>query len=318
MKRVLDFTVADIDNPETFDKVLLEPLGAMGVVFSELGRGSVRVAWNHFVHRFYELYDIQNYEQYPQSKVLDQLIKKAESLRVDVASQNRQDLEALQSIEKALLIAQTELANMKRHREAKPKAETVYPPGVILLTKFLAIYWDDWMRNFKVKHKPGGTIKSFSYEVDSQMSAELQEHLLKDMDIMNNPGGAFLQRALRYYWGIDYTTAQMKILIQKAFADGNPTKDELKIKPHIPLDVWLKQTGLTMDEVLEQEAREKIRLNQFLSDDYVEYHLNQRKKTDEEFSNFVNANDRMKQLYEKLEKIVPGSTKDILKKKSKK
>ena len=63
MKRVLDFTVANINHPESFRETLLEPLAVMGIELSEIGKNSAQSAFDHFVHRFYELYDIHKYEQ---------------------------------------------------------------------------------------------------------------------------------------------------------------------------------------------------------------------------------------------------------------
>ena len=49
MKRVLDFTVADIGHMETFEKTLLEPLAVMGIELSEIGKNSAQSAFDHFV-----------------------------------------------------------------------------------------------------------------------------------------------------------------------------------------------------------------------------------------------------------------------------
>ncbi len=52
MKRVLDFTVANINHPESFRETLLEPLAVMGIELSEIGKNSAQSAFDHFVHRF--------------------------------------------------------------------------------------------------------------------------------------------------------------------------------------------------------------------------------------------------------------------------
>ena len=78
MKRVLDFTVANIGHMETFEKTLLEPLAVMGIELSGFGKQSANSTWTVFVHSFYELYDIHKYEQYPEAKKLDQYEKKIE------------------------------------------------------------------------------------------------------------------------------------------------------------------------------------------------------------------------------------------------
>ena len=199
MKRVLDFTVANINHPESFRETLLEPLAVMGIELSEIGKNSAQSAFDHFVHRFYELYDIHKYEQYPEAKKLDQLDKKIDSLWKVVAEENRPDLEVMQDLEKALLKAQDGLRSMKRHRDENPKSDTVYPPGVVMLCQHLILYWDDWMRNFKVKPKPGASVKSYFYQIDNQMTFELQKHLLEGVDVNNTPGGAFIQRAFFNY-----------------------------------------------------------------------------------------------------------------------
>ena len=262
MKRVLDFTVANINHPESFRETLLEPLAVMGIELSEIGKNSAQSAFDHFVHRFYELYDIHKYEQYPEAKKLDQLDKKIDSLWKVVAEENRPDLEVMQDLEKALLKAQDGLRSMKRHRDENPKSDTVYPPGVVMLCQHLILYWDDWMRNFKVKHKPGASVKSYFYQIDNQMTFELQKHLLEGVDVNNNPGGAFIQRAFFNYWGIEFTTAQMKNLILKAW-ESKPTKDELKIKPHIPLDAWMSYQKINMDQGVEEEVHGNFKLHQF-------------------------------------------------------
>ena len=224
MKRVLDFTEADIDNPETLNTVLFEPLAVLGIEVSDEGKKFTTSAWNRFVHGFYLQYDIHKHEQYPKAKDLDQLIKQAEKLRLDVASHGREDL---QRVENELLVAQSDFEKMKRHREAKPKSETVYPPGIVLLAQLLIKQWDDWMRIYEKKGHSNASVKSHSPEVDSTMDRKLHNQVLTDVNIQNNPGGAFIQRAFRHYWGIDYTTAQMKILIQKAM-DSSHSKEELK------------------------------------------------------------------------------------------
>ena len=266
MKRVLDFTVADIGHMETFEKTLLEPLAVMGIELSGFGKQSANSTWTVFVHSFYELYDIHKYEQYPEAKKLDQFDKKIESLWKVVAEENRPDLEVMQELEKALLKAQDGIRKMKRHREENPKSDTVYPPGVVMLCRHLILYWDDWMRSFAVKHKPGASVKSYSYEIDNQMTFELQKHLLEGVDVNNNPGGAFIQRAFFNYWGIEFTTAQMKTLILKAW-EGKATGDELKSKPHIPLDTWLNYHKLDMDSVIEEVVAGNFKLQQFRASD---------------------------------------------------
>ena len=94
------------------------------------------------------------------------------------------------------------------------------------------------------------------------MTFELQKHLLEGVDVNNNPGGAFIQRAFFNYWGIEFTTAQMKNLILKAW-ESKPTKDELKIKPHIPLDAWMSYQKINMDQVVEEEVHGNFKLHQF-------------------------------------------------------
>ena len=94
------------------------------------------------------------------------------------------------------------------------------------------------------------------------MTFELQKHLLEGVDVNNNPGGAFIQRAFFNYWCIEFTTAQMKNLILKAW-ERNPTKDELKINPHIPLDAWMSYQKINMDQVVEEEVHGNFKLHQF-------------------------------------------------------
>ena len=49
MKRVLDFTVANINHPESFRETLLEPLAVMGIELSGFGKQSANSTWTVFV-----------------------------------------------------------------------------------------------------------------------------------------------------------------------------------------------------------------------------------------------------------------------------
>jgi hypothetical protein len=61
----------------------------------------------------------------------------------------------------------------------------------------------------------------------------------------------------------------MKNLILKAW-ESKPTKDEIKIKPHIPLDIWLRHQKIDMDQVVEDEVAGNFKLHQFdASPEYV-------------------------------------------------
>ena len=98
-----------------------------------------------------------------------------------------------------------------KEKQKKRKKSSVYPEGVITLTKSLMVFWNTWTK--KSHH-----ITGYGYNLENEPDR-------KRFTVSVDPGEAFLQRVLKSYFNKPYTCYQIKSLVELAKkVEGFPEK----------------------------------------------------------------------------------------------
>ena len=143
------------------------------------------------------------------TKELKELHKKIYTITQDIVDLNL-SLE-LEDLTFEAQFAREKVKNIIAERQAKMKSSK-YPDELVTITSHLIDFWCDPRRTMDKSinaYSPGNTYDR------SGIKDDVAKENLKTININYNPGGAFLQRALKVYFKQDLDNTQLRTLLSK-------------------------------------------------------------------------------------------------------
>ena len=140
------------------------------------------------------------------TKELKELHKKIYTITQDIVDLNL-SLE-LEDLTFEAQFAREKVKNIIAERQAKMKSSK-YPDELVTITSHLVDFW--WT---EVEEELNAYSKGNTYD-RSGIKDDVAKENLKTININYNPGGAFLQRALKVYFKQDLDNTQLKTLLSK-------------------------------------------------------------------------------------------------------
>ena len=143
------------------------------------------------------------------TKELKELHKKIYTITQDIVDLNL-SLE-LEDLTFEAQFAREKVKNIIAERQAKMKSSK-YPDELVTITSHLVDFW--WNEFDYLEVEINAYSKGNTYD-RSGIKDDVAKENLKTIDIKYNPGGAFLQRALKVYFKQDLDNTQLKTLLSK-------------------------------------------------------------------------------------------------------
>jgi len=140
------------------------------------------------------------------TKELKELHKKIYTITQDIVDLNL-SLE-LEDLTFEAQFAREKVKNIIAERQAKMKSSK-YPDELVTITSHLVDFWWNELEVEINAYSKGNTYDR------SGIKDDVAKENLKTIDIKYNPGGAFLQRALKVYFKQDLDNTQLKTLLSK-------------------------------------------------------------------------------------------------------
>ena len=192
-----------------FEKNVLEPLAYADVV---VNNGETQLQLWEMIYNVQRLrMYASGWEELPDQKKMkkwEKRITKMQDLIRDERSKLRHQFVQLNN---ELEVTGYNVRQAIKEKQKKRKKSSVYPEGVITLTKSLMVFWNTWTK--KSHH-----ITGYGYNLENEPDR-------KRFTVSVDPGEAFLQRVLKSYFNKPYTCYQIKSLVELAKkVEGFPEK----------------------------------------------------------------------------------------------